>query len=110
MSYRLLRGAGVCAVAFGLATTGCSKHRASSDSTAAQPTTPAGSAARGAPTTTQDAMIHGAVASHEKETRACYRRGLAERPDLGGKVTVKFEVDPKGKVLGKPHIASSTLE
>lgn len=71
---------------------------------------PAAAALTGvAPTTGQEAMLQGAVASHESQTRACYDKAVAANPDLEGKVTLRLRVDGKGKLLGAA-VESSTLD
>lgn len=41
--------------------------------------------------------------------RACYERGLASRPELGGRLEVRFVIGPDGVVSGA-HVHRSTLE
>ena len=43
------------------------------------------------------------------EIRACYERGLKERPDLSGKVVLGWTISPAGTVEGV-HVQSDTLQ
>lgn len=43
-------------------------------------------------------LVRRITRAHIRELRACYRKGLDDDPQLGGKLTVRFEVEPTGKV------------
>jgi len=43
------------------------------------------------------------------EMRACYERGLKDRPDLSGKVVLGWTITPAGTVEGV-HVQSDTLQ
>ena len=49
------------------------------------------------------------IRQHLNEVRFCYEQGLAERPDLAGRVTVTFLVAPTGTV-STSSVTSSTIE
>lgn len=55
------------------------------------------------------AVIQRIVRRHMSEVRACYERGLRERPGLAGRVTVRFVIAPTGAVQAAA-VESSTLE
>ncbi len=55
------------------------------------------------------AVIQRIVRRHMSEVRACYERGLRERPGLAGRVIVRFVISPSGAVQGAT-VESSTLE
>jgi hypothetical protein len=44
-----------------------------------------------------------------KKIRACYDQGLKRDPNLGGKVVVRFEIEPSGAV-GKSEATSETVK
>lgn len=52
--------------------------------------------------------IRSVVRAHLPEIRACYDRGLATRPDLAGRVTLRFTIAPDGHVP-TAVVTSSTL-
>jgi TonB family protein len=49
------------------------------------------------------------IRQHLNEVRFCYEQGLAERPDLAGRVTVTFLIAGTGAVQAS-SVASSTIE
>ncbi len=53
-------------------------------------------------------IVQRVVARSAGAIRACYERGLAQRPGLAGRVTVGFEIQRNGAVSGA-HVESSTL-
>ena len=52
------------------------------------------------------------IQSHRDEARACYDKGLASHPGIEGDLTIKWTVDPTGKVTdtGLDSTRSSILE
>jgi len=40
----------------------------------------------------------------------CYKQGLAKKPDLGGKIEIKLDVDPDGKVKTVSAVDSSVAD
>lgn len=54
------------------------------------------------------ADIRATVARHTGAVRACYERGLARRPELAGRVTLAWDIQPDGSVAGA-RVESSTL-
>jgi hypothetical protein len=53
-------------------------------------------------------VIQRTVRSHFGEYRACYETGLRRHPNLGGKVSIRFVIDPRGGV-SEADDAGSTL-
>lgn len=53
-------------------------------------------------------LVSGVVRAHLPEIRACYEAGLRSRPDLRGRLVVRFTVEADGAVTGA-EVASSTL-
>jgi len=53
-------------------------------------------------------LIDQVIKRHMNQIRYCYQRELTKKPDLGGKVTVKFVIAPNGHV-SKASIKSSSL-
>jgi TonB family protein len=53
-------------------------------------------------------VIRRVIQRHINEVRFCYEQELASRPDLGGRVQVKFIVSPSGAVQAA-NVESSTL-
>jgi hypothetical protein len=45
------------------------------------------------------AIVRRIVRAHINEVRYCHGQGLVRRPDLEGRVTVRFRIDPTGKVI-----------
>jgi Ca-activated chloride channel homolog len=43
-------------------------------------------------------LIRRVVRSHINEVRYCYNQGLAKDPNLKGRVTIQFVIDPNGKI------------
>jgi hypothetical protein len=43
-------------------------------------------------------VIRRVLRQHVADLRACYARGLATKPDLAGRVALRFTIDPKGDV------------
>jgi outer membrane biosynthesis protein TonB len=54
------------------------------------------------------ASIQRVIRAHLSEIRYCYESELRGAPDLSGRLTVSFDIDPAGAVQD-PSIASSTL-
>lgn len=54
-------------------------------------------------------VIRRVIRRHRKEIKYCYSKGLARNPALGGKVTVKFTISPKGRVV-QAAVSGSTLD
>ncbi len=52
--------------------------------------------------------IRRVVMSHNPAIQDCYRRELKENPDLKGKITVRFAIDPEGYVV-EAEIVNSTF-
>jgi hypothetical protein len=53
------------------------------------------------------ADIDRVIRTHASAVRECYRRGLASKPDLGGKLVVAFDIDGDGRVHD-PAVSSQT--
>ena len=53
-------------------------------------------------------IIRRIVRYHVDEVKGCYEDGLAQKPGLEGRVTIKFTVSVTGEVVS-PKVASSTL-
>lgn len=53
-------------------------------------------------------LIRTVVRSHVAEIRGCYELGLAADPQLAGRVSVRFMIDPRGAV-SEAVVASSSL-
>ncbi|MCA9706153.1 MAG: AgmX/PglI C-terminal domain-containing protein [Myxococcales bacterium] len=54
------------------------------------------------------AVIRRVVRAHIAEVRTCYNEGLAEDPELAGRVMIGFTIDPDGEV-DRAEVASSDL-
>lgn len=52
-------------------------------------------------------QIKRVIDAHRDEARACFERALVDQPTLGGKVTVRFVIDPDGRVKAAT-VAQST--
>ena len=52
-------------------------------------------------------QIDAVIKRHIKQFKYCYQRELTKDPSLGGKVTVKFTITPKGEVSASQTKASS---
>jgi TonB family protein len=48
------------------------------------------------------------VRRHNAQLRGCYERALNHRPDLTGRITIRFAISPTGQVLSS-GIQSSTI-
>ena len=48
------------------------------------------------------------VQAHDAEVRWCYARGLEQNPDLMGRVTIEWTINPEGQVR-KAHVKSGDL-
>ncbi|MEZ4410202.1 MAG: AgmX/PglI C-terminal domain-containing protein [Polyangiales bacterium] len=46
------------------------------------------------------AVIRRVVRRHSNEVRSCYAQGLAQDPQLAGRVTVRFAIGSEGRVIG----------
>jgi len=44
-------------------------------------------------------IIRRIVRAHINEVRTCYNEGLARDPSLAGRIALKFEIGPDGKVI-----------
>lgn len=53
--------------------------------------------------------IKSVVKAHSTEVRACYEMALAKSPELQGKITVSFNIEPSGQITSAA-IQSSTLD
>jgi hypothetical protein len=54
-------------------------------------------------------VIRRTIQRHANEVRFCYEQGLAQRPDLAGRVDLQFVIAPSGAVQAA-EVASSTLQ
>ncbi|HJL18232.1 MAG TPA: AgmX/PglI C-terminal domain-containing protein, partial [Sandaracinaceae bacterium LLY-WYZ-13_1] len=52
--------------------------------------------------------IQGVIRRHLDAIRFCYEQRLAQDPDLAGRVTVRFEISPEGRVR-TARVSASTL-
>jgi TonB family protein len=53
--------------------------------------------------------IKSVVKAHSAEVRACYETALAKSPELQGKITVSFNIEPSGQITSAA-IQDSTLD
>ncbi len=53
-------------------------------------------------------QIKDVVAQHATETRACYEKELAQKPNLAGRLNLHFTIDAEGKV-SEAKISETTL-
>lgn len=53
-------------------------------------------------------LIRSVIAAHRDEIRTCYERALEHVPELWGKVTVRFIINPDGSASA-PSIVESTV-
>jgi TonB family protein len=54
------------------------------------------------------ALIRSVIAAHRDEIRTCYERALEHVPQLWGKVTVRFVINPDGSATA-PSTVESTV-
>ena len=54
-------------------------------------------------------FIRGVVRAHLHEIQACYAEGLARRPDLAGRISMRWTIAESGSVVDA-SVQSSTLE
>ncbi len=73
----------------------------------ARPSTPAAEAAAGF---CDKRSIQNGMAVRKASFRFCYERELRGKPDLQGRVEMRFVIGLDGKVSGEPKIISSTLK
>ena len=78
-----------------------------------EPRTPSGSATDSNPEfdlgqRAESSGVARVVNEHRPEIQACYERRLAEKPNLSGRVSVKFMIDPAGQVVA-PVIDNSSI-
>lgn len=74
---------------------------AAQEPAAAGSAAPAGSGGDRGERTTES--IHAIVTEHRGPVRACYEAARKQLPDLRGRLTIKFVIDPEGKVKSAEH-------
>jgi hypothetical protein len=55
-------------------------------------------------------VIRRVLRQHIADLRACYARGLATKPDLAGRLSLRFTIDPNGNAKDVLSVAPSPLD